>query len=130
MGRLIRRLDQTRQILSVLAEKHDRADAVNLAIMSAGTVKSLVLHMLTDADGNGIDPKEAIQLAPALRQAIPAQSVSSDRRRKVVAEFAAKVKSAMARVAKTKADGIAKEEAALDMYKAALEVGYVLSLAA
>lgn len=109
MARLTRRLDQTRQIVSALAEKHDPQDADNLTIMAAETVKSLVLHMLADADEDSIDPKGVMQLATALRQAMAAQSVSSDRRRKVEAEFAAKVNTAVATVARAK--GLSAETA-------------------
>lgn len=102
MARLTRRLDQTRAIVSTLAEKFDPADADNLTIMAAETVKALVLQMLAEADEDSIDPKGVMQLATALRQAMAAQSVSSDRRRKVEADFAAKVDTAVASVARVK----------------------------
>lgn len=102
MARLTRRLDQTRAIVATLAEKFDPADADNLTIMAAETVKALVLHMLAEADEDSIDPKGVMQLATALRQAMAAQSVSSDRRRKVEADFATKVDTAVHAVARTR----------------------------
>ena len=102
MARLTRRLDQTRAIVATLAEKFDPADADNLTIMAAETVKALVLHMLAEADEDSIDPKGVMQLATALRQAMAAQSVSSDRRRKVEADFAAKVDTAVQSVARAR----------------------------
>lgn len=102
LARLSRRLDQTRAIVSSLAEKFDPADADNLTIMAAETVKSLVLHMLAEADEDSIDPKGVMQLAAAFKQAVQAQSISSDRRRRVEADFAAKVDTAVQSVARAK----------------------------
>lgn len=108
-ARLTRRLDQTRQIVAALASRHDPADADNLTIMAAETVKSLVLHLLADADEDSSDPKGVMQLATALRQAAAAQSISSDRRARVEKEFAVKVEAAVATVAKAR--GISAETA-------------------
>jgi len=102
MARLTRRLDQTRAIVSTLAEKFDPSDADNLTVMAAETVKALVLNMLAEADEDSIDPKGVMQLAAALRHAMAAQSVSSDRRQKVEAAFAAKVETAVSTVARVK----------------------------
>lgn len=102
MARLTRRLDQTRTIVTAMADKFDPADADNLTIMAAETVKALVLHMLAEADEDSMNPQGVMQLATALRQAMAAQSVSSDRRRKVEADFAAKVETAVKTVARTK----------------------------
>ncbi|MFD1914128.1 DUF3486 family protein [Halodurantibacterium flavum] len=108
-ARLTRRLDQTRAIVSTLADKFDPADADNLTIMAAETVKALVLQMLAEADEDTIDPKSVMQLAAAFRQAVQAQSISSDRRRKVEADFEAKVDKAVTTVARTR--GITAETA-------------------
>lgn len=108
-AKLTRRLDQTRAIVTALSKNFDPKDADDLTIMAAETVKSLVLHMLADADEDSIDPKGVMQLATALRQALAAQSISSDRRQKVEKEFAAKVDSAVKTVAKAK--GLSAETA-------------------
>lgn len=109
MARLTRRLDETRAIVSTLAERFDPADADNLTIMATETLKALVMQMLTEADEDSIDPKGVMQLATALRQAMAAQSVSTDRRRKVEADFAAKVDKAVETVRKAK--GLTSETA-------------------
>lgn len=109
MARLTRRLDETRAIVSTLAERFDPADADNLTIMATETLKALVMQMLTEADEDSIDPKGVMQLATALRQAMAAQSVSTDRRRKVEADFAAKVEKAVETVRKAK--GLTSETA-------------------
>ena len=109
LARLTRRLDQTRTIVAALADKFDPADADNLTIMAAETVKSLVLTLLAEADEDGIDPKSVMQLATAFRQAVQAQSISTDRRRKAEADFAARVDDAVKTVAKAR--GITAETA-------------------
>lgn len=101
-ARLTRRLDQTRQIVAALAERHNPADSDNLTIMASETVKSLVLHLLADADEDSIAAKDVMQLATALRQAAAAQGISTDRRRKVEADFARKAEAAVTAVAKAK----------------------------
>ena len=102
MARLTRRLDQTRAIVAKLAEKFDPADADNLTVMAAETIKSLVLNMLSEADEDNANPLGVMQLAAAFKQAVQAQSISSDRRRKVEADFKAKVDTAVVTVARTK----------------------------
>lgn len=102
LARLTRRLDQTRTIVATLAEKFDPADADNLTVMAAETIKALVLNMLAEADEDSANPQGVMQLAAAFKQAVQAQAISSDRRRKVEADFAAKVQSAVTNVARAK----------------------------
>lgn len=100
-ARLSRRLDETRAIVATLAEKFDAKSSDDLTVITAETIKALVLHMLSDA-ADGIQPLAAMQLANAFKSATQAQNVSSDRRRKVEAEFKAKVETAVETVAKAK----------------------------
>ncbi|MBN8290572.1 DUF3486 family protein [Rhodobacter sp. NTK016B] len=102
LARLTRRLDQTKAIVSTLAEKFDPADADNLTVMTAETVKALVLTMLSETDEDGIDAKSVMQLAAAFKQAVQAQSISTDRRRKAEADFQTRVEDAVQTVAKAK----------------------------
>lgn len=110
LARLTRRLDQTKAIVATLADKFDPADADNLTIMTAETVKALVLTMLAEAGEDGVDPKAVMQLAAAFRQAVQAQSISTDRRRKAEADFTARVDQAINTVARAK--GITPETVA------------------
>ena len=55
-ARLSRRLDQTREIVAVLAEKHDAKASDDLTVIAGEMIKSVVLHMLGDA-ADGIAPK-------------------------------------------------------------------------
>lgn len=109
LARLTRRLDQTRQIVATLAEKFDPTDADNLTVMTAETVKALVLTMLAETDEDGIDAKSVMQLAAAFKQAVQAQSISTDRRRKAEADFKTRVEEAVQTVARAK--GITGETA-------------------
>ena len=100
-ARLTRRLDETRAIVAVLAEKFDAKASDDLTILTAETIKALVLHMLGDFT-EGIEPKAAMQLAAAFKSAAQAQHISSERRRKLDADFASKVTDAVETVAKAK----------------------------
>ncbi|TKD12908.1 DUF3486 family protein [Rhodobacter capsulatus] len=102
MARLTRRLDQTRAIVSQLADRFDPADADNLTVMAAETIKALVLQMLAEADEDSVDPLGVMQLAAGFKNAVQAQSISTDRRRKAEADMAKKVDQAVTAVAKAK----------------------------
>lgn len=110
MAKLTRRLDQTREIVSAISAKFDAKDSDDLTVMTAETIKSLVLHMLADAD-DAVTPKDAMHLASAFRQAAQAQNISSDRRRKLEADFEGRVTDAVDTVAKAK--GMTMETAEL-----------------
>ena len=99
LARMTKRLDQTREIVASLSETFDAKDSDDLTIMTAETIKAIVLHLLAEAD-DALDPKDAMHLASAFRQAAQAQSISTDRRRKVEAEFAARVTNAVETVGK------------------------------
>lgn len=101
LARLSRRLDQTREIVAVLATKFDAKASDDLTVMTAETIKALVLHMLGDA-ADGIEPKDAMHLASAFRAAAQAQTISTDRRRKLEKDFEARIGDAVAVVAKAK----------------------------
>lgn len=102
MARQTRRLDQTRAIVATLSEKFNAAESDNLTIMAAETIKALVFNMLAEADEDSANPLGVMQLSAAFKQAVQAQSISSDRRRKVEADFAAKVETAVTTVARTR----------------------------
>lgn len=104
LARMSRMLDETREIVSAMADKFDPKKSDDLTVTTAETIKALVLHMLNASQGE-IDlaqAKDVKMLASAFRDALHAQSVSSDRRRKAEAEFEAKVKDAVTTVARTK----------------------------
>lgn len=107
-ARLSKRLTETREIVAVLAQKHDAKASDDLTIIAGEMIKSVVLHMLGDG-ADGVAPKELKALADAFRAAQMAQNMSSDRRTKEDAKLAARVGDAVDTVAK--AAGMTKETA-------------------
>ncbi len=102
LATLSSRLNQTREIASTLAEKFDAGDSDNLTLIAAESIKTLIFELLTNSGEAGMAPKEAMNLANALRAATQAQGVSTSRRQKVEKEFADKVDAAVDTVAKAK----------------------------
>ena len=104
LARMSRMLDETREIASVLASKFDPQTSDDLTVMTAETIKALVLHMIHTAEGeiNLSHAGSVKMLASAFRDALQAQNVSSERRRKAEAEFKDKVDAAVSTVARTK----------------------------
>ncbi|MGK7664243.1 MULTISPECIES: phage protein Gp27 family protein [unclassified Marinovum] len=104
LARMSRMLDETREIVSAMADKFDPKKSDDLTVVAAETIKALVLHMLTASKGE-IElgqAKDVKMLASAFRDALQAQNVSSDRRRKAEAEFTEKVNEAVKTVARAK----------------------------
>lgn len=108
-ARLSRRLDQTREIVAVLAEKHDAKASDDLTVIAGEMIKSLVLHMLGDAS-DGAEPKDVMHLANAFKAAQQAQNMSSDRKAKADKQLAERVGKAVDTVARAK--GLTGETAA------------------
>ncbi len=100
-ARLSRRLDQTRDIVRVQAEKHAAQASDDLTVMAGEMIKSVVLHMLGDA-ADGIEPKQLKELADAFRSAQTAQNLSSVRKAKETAALQARIGEAVETVAKAK----------------------------
>ncbi|MGV1802572.1 DUF3486 family protein [Agrobacterium vitis] len=102
LASMTRRLDETREIATAIAGKFDAQSSDDLTLIAAEAIKTLIFELLTSKGESGIDPKGAMALANALRASTQAQTVSSDRRRKVEADFAEKAKAAVANVAKAR----------------------------
>lgn len=100
-ARLSRRLDQTRDIVAVLAEKHDAKASDDLTVIAGEMIKSVVLHMLGDA-ADGIAPKQLKELADAFRSAQAAQNMSTTRKAKETAQLQDRLGEAVEAVAKAK----------------------------
>lgn len=96
-------LDRTREITAVLAAKYDPKTSDDLTILTAETIKTLVFSIITSEGEVGMaNAKDVKSLAEALRAAMQAQGVSSERRRKAEAEFETKVKEAVTTVGREK----------------------------
>ena len=98
-ARLSRRLDQTREIVAVLAQKHDAKASDDLTILASELIKSAVFFATNEAEDNA-DPKDLKALSEALRAAQAAQNMSSDRKNKEDAKLAARLGEAVDTVAK------------------------------
>lgn len=107
LASMTRRMDETRQIVSAMSDRFDIKESDDLTILAAETIKSLIYNITAQADADDVDPKDLMQLASAFRQSVQAQSMSSDRRRKIDADFDAKVGNAVTAVARVK--GLTKE---------------------
>ena len=102
LAAMTRRMDETRRIAATISERFDAEASDDLTLMAAECLKTLVWELLQSSGEAGISPKGALELAGALRHAAAAQSVSSERRRKIEAEFAAQAKQAVETVAKAR----------------------------
>jgi hypothetical protein len=107
---IARRMEETREITSVLTERLEPGDTDNLTIMVAETIKTLVFEMLTDGGEAGFNPKQAKEMAEALRAAASAQKVSSERLRSVESDLAVKVEAVTEKLGKEM--GLGKERIA------------------
>lgn len=117
LATLARRLEETREISAALTDRLQPGDADNLTVMVAETIKTLIFEIL-ESDGDSaagvagaaegaeaparIDTKGAMELARALQAAVSAQSISSERRRRVEKDFADRAAKAIDRAAKAK----------------------------
>lgn len=99
---LARRLEESREVAAVLADRFDAQGSDDLTRIAAEAIKTLVFEIVTSAGEAGIDTKGAMELARALQSAAQAQGISTARRQKLDAEFAAGVGKAVDAVAKTK----------------------------
>lgn len=102
LATMTRRLEDTREIASTMAERFDAEGSDDLTRIAAEAIKTLVFELLTSSGEAGLPAKDAMQLANALRAAAQAQGVSTDRRQKIEKEFKGKVDEAVTAVAKTK----------------------------
>lgn len=107
---MLRRMQETQRITEALAEKFDPAAVDDLTVIASQAIKTLVWEIITEAGDAGITPKGAMELANALRAAAAAQGLSTNRRQRVEAEFAARVDEAID--AASQARGLSAETAA------------------
>jgi len=101
MAKLTRQMDQTREIVAAISKKFDAKESDDLTVMTAETIKSLVLHMLAE-DGDKMVTKDVANLASAMRQVSQAQNISTDRRIKHDKEYKDQVADVVDAVAKAK----------------------------
>lgn len=100
-ARMSRRLDQTRDIVKVLSQKHDPQTADEVTIIAAEMIKAAVLYATGDGE-DVMDGKELKALAEALRAAQAAQNLSSTRKASETKQLQERLGEAVDAVAKAK----------------------------
>lgn len=109
LAALSRRLEEAREIAATLASRFDAKGTDDLTRIASQAVAALVLELVTHAGDAGWSPKDAMQLAAAMKSAAQAQGISTARRQTVEREFAAQVDAAVTTVARAK--GLTSETA-------------------
>lgn len=102
LATLTRRLDDTREIAAAISETFNAEASDDLTLIAAELLKTLIFELMTAAGEAGASPKDAMQLAAALKSALQAQSVSTMRRQKVEADLKTKVGDAVEKVGQTR----------------------------
>lgn len=105
-----RRMENTREITKVLTDKLVVGQEDDLTIMTAELIKTLVFELLNEAGEAGFSPKQAMEMAAAIKSAAAAQHISSTRRQKLEEETENKVDEAIEQVSKV-VTGLTKERA-------------------
>lgn len=100
-ARMSRRLDQTREIVKVLSQKHDPQTADEVTVIAAEMIKAAVLYATGDGE-DVMDGKELKALAEALRAAQAAQNLSSTRKAKETEQLQERLGEAVDAVAKAR----------------------------
>jgi hypothetical protein len=89
-----RYLNEAREMASAIASKFDAQGSDDVTLIAVEAIKAVALQMLT-AGKKSLDPKGVMSLANAVRAASQAQSISTNRRQKIQAEFKDKVDQAV-----------------------------------
>lgn len=100
-AQISRRLDQTREIVAVLARKHDEKASDDLTILAAEMIKTTVLYMSGEGQDD-IAAKDLKALADALRASQSAQNMSADRKAKITADVQKRMAEAVETTAKAR----------------------------
>lgn len=96
-----RRVDEARAIYEGIAPRVTPDQMDQSAIVIGELIKVLISELL-DRDQKSFTPSGAKELASAYKAAIEAQAISGDLKRRMEAEFSAKVGAAVEKVAKAK----------------------------
>lgn len=102
MADMVRRTNQTREIAAVLTDRMEPGQSDNVTITLAEMIKTLISELLDKGGEAGFAPKQAMELAGALKSAVAAEKMSSDRRAKLEATIDKKVGETIDKVAKLK----------------------------
>lgn len=98
LATMTRRLDETREIAGAIASTFDAGKSDDVTLIASEAIKTLVFQLLTTADPAKVDLKGVKALADALRSAVQAQNISSIRKDRLEAQFAAKTEETVREV--------------------------------
>lgn len=108
-----RRLEETRQISSALADRLDGVEAEKLTVMTIEAVKTLIFELLSEGGEAGFTPKAAMEMARALQSLVSASKLSTDQRRRFEAELEKRTDEALSKVAEVATEaGLSSERIA------------------
>lgn len=100
LAEISRRLEVTREIAASMSERFDGKSSDDLTRLGAATIKTLVYEILEAKGSAGISPKDAKELANAMRAAVAAEKMSTQRRVEVQEEFEKQAEEAIEKAAK------------------------------
>ncbi|WP_018701412.1 DUF3486 family protein [Amorphus coralli] len=89
-----RRMSEARAMFDGLASQFTAEDVDENTVILGEFIKTLIVELVDDQSGTKT-PKQAMELARAFHATVSAQKISTDRRRKIEAEFAAKASKAV-----------------------------------
>ena len=98
LAETLRRVQQTREIAAVLTDKLPPGQSDDVTITLAEMIKSLVFELLEAGGDAGLTPKQAMEMATAVKSIVAAEKMSLDRRRKLEAAVEDKVDEAIEQV--------------------------------
>jgi hypothetical protein len=98
-AKLARMRADARDMMRAVGDDFDIEDSDGLTIFAVDSIKALVNTLLADGDPS---PKQALELASAVRQAVQAQNMSAEGRRKYQEEVDSKMEKAVDTVGKAK----------------------------
>lgn len=104
LRRLSQRLEETREIAAVLAEKFETGGGEDVTLLVGETIKTLVLEVLENAGNLKADGRTAEMMANfalAVKSAEQARKVSAETATRIKTDFAKKAEEAVDKVAKT-----------------------------
>lgn len=124
LRRLSQRLEETREIAAVLAEKFETGGGEDVTLLVGETIKTLVLEVLENAGSLKADGRTAEMLANfalAVKSAEQARKVSADTASRIRKDFLTKAEAAIEEVAAKKGLGPEAVKALYDVMTGAVD---------
>jgi len=96
-----RRMHEARAMFEGLASQFTAEDVDQNTVILGEFIKTLIVELVGDESGEKT-PKQAMELGRAFQATVAAQKISTERRQKIEADFAAKAGKAIEQVAEAK----------------------------